>query len=47
MSLTYADAILMQDAHIDCLIAGAQRKEWTAPLALIYSRKMLQGIFAS
>ncbi|MBA3873509.1 MAG: hypothetical protein H0X30_30630 [Anaerolineae bacterium] len=45
-TLTYADAILMQDATIDCLIVGAQRKVWTAPLALIYTRKMLQGLFA-
>ena len=45
-TLTYADAILMQDAQIECLIAGAPRKEWTAPLALIYTRKMLQGLFA-
>jgi hypothetical protein len=47
MSLTYADAILMQDVHIDCLIAGAHLKEWKAPLVLIYSRKMLQGIFVT
>lgn len=46
-TLTYMDVILMQDARIDCLMAGAQRKEWTAPLALIYTRKMMQGLFAT
>jgi len=45
-TLTYADDILMQDAHIECLIAGAQRKAWQAPLALIYTRRMMQGLFA-
>jgi hypothetical protein len=46
-TLTYMDAILMQDVQIECLIAGAQRKEWKAPLALIYTRNMLQGLFAT
>lgn len=47
ITLTYMDAILMQDAQIECLIAGAQRKDWKAPLVLIYTRKMIQGLFAS
>jgi hypothetical protein len=46
-TLSYTDAILMQDAQIECLVANAQCKAWKEPLALIYTRKMLQGLFAS
>ena len=44
LAATYKQAVLVQEAVIDCLLPGARLKQLSAPLALVRTEHLLQGM---